>query len=50
MSTTISIEIEVDDEYADPDHSTGMTNEGYEKLMSAIASFGDVVAGPDLII
>ena len=39
----IIVVLEVDDELADPRHETGLTNEGYELLMSRVTSVGDVV-------
>lgn len=32
----VRIEIEVDDEYADPAHEMGVTNEGYERIVDAL--------------
>lgn len=49
MSTTISLEIEVDDEYADPDHSTGLNEEGYEALTAFVSGIGVINEGPDLV-
>jgi hypothetical protein len=39
---TVTVVLEVQDEYADPDDPTGLTNEGYELLCS---SLGAVSAG-----
>lgn len=46
MSTRIEVTIEVDSEYADPDDSTGLTEEGYEILMEAVNSVGILEDGP----
>lgn len=46
MSVIITLEIEVDDELADPDHSTGLTVAGYDQLSDAINSVGSINSGP----
>ena len=45
--TRITIEIELDEEIADDDHSTGMTVQGYEALVSDLAGYGEIVSGPN---
>lgn len=42
----ITVEIEIDDEYADESDSTGLTEEGFELLHDAIGSVGVIVSGP----
>lgn len=32
----VTITIEVDDEFVDTNHSTGLTNDGYERLTDAL--------------
>lgn len=41
MSQKVIITMEVDDDYADPDHEMGVTNEGYELLLRKLGSLGD---------
>lgn len=48
MSTEVTIRIEVDDEYADPNNSTGMTEEGFELFSELINRVGVLIEGPDL--
>ncbi len=36
----ITITMEVDDYFADDEHETGVTNEGYEKLIRILGGFG----------
>ena len=43
----VAIEIEVDEEYSDPDHDTAMTEDGYERLVDAINAVGVISSGPD---
>lgn len=38
----ITVTIEVEDEYFDSEHETGLTNEGYEALVDAVGSVGSV--------
>lgn len=38
----ITVTIDVVPEYADTEHETGLTNEGYELLIAAIGSVGSV--------
>lgn len=40
MSQKVIITMEIDDEYADPDHEMGVTNEGYELLVSRLGALG----------
>lgn len=37
----ITITMDVDDDFSDPDHAMGVTNEGYEKINAALAPYGD---------
>ena len=46
----VRIEIDVDEEYADESHSSGLTEEGSEALIDAINSVGTVASGPDLVV
>lgn len=39
----VVITMEIDEEYADPDHEMGVTEEGYTALVRALAGFGDDV-------
>lgn len=52
MDTTspvsITITIHVHDEYADPSNSTGLTSDGFDTLIAAVARVGEVADGPDL--
>lgn len=41
--TKISITMDVYDEIADPDHETGLTEEGYDILMEKLTPYGDDV-------
>lgn len=41
MSTKVRITMEVDDEYADPDHEMGLTEEAYLQLSSVLGEFGE---------
>lgn len=36
----ITITMDLDDEYADPDHKMGVTEEGYEGISEALSGFG----------
>jgi hypothetical protein len=36
----IVITMEVDDDYADPDHEMGVTNEGYEEIIRRLSAVG----------
>lgn len=36
----IRITCDIDDEYSDPMHDMGVTNEGYEAIMRALTSVG----------
>lgn len=38
--TKIRITMVLADEVADPDHSTGLTNEAFEDIFGALSSFG----------
>lgn len=38
----IVIEVVLDEEYVDKDHSTGITEGGYNELMDALLPFGEV--------
>lgn len=40
--TRIVIELELYDECADEDHSTGLQNDAYEEIVSALTNFGDI--------
>jgi hypothetical protein len=33
--------MDVDDEYADPDHDMGITEQGYEQIMDALSGVGE---------
>ncbi|URM87309.1 hypothetical protein SEA_ANTUNA_46 [Microbacterium phage Antuna] len=44
--TTIQIEIEVDDEFDDPTHEMGITDEGFEALTDAVNAVGVITSGP----
>jgi len=44
--THVQVTIEVDDEYDDPEHDTGMTEEGFEALSEAVNSVGVITDGP----
>jgi hypothetical protein len=46
--TQVTVTIEVDGDYADPDHITGLTEEGFEALSDAINAVGTIVKGPSL--
>jgi hypothetical protein len=37
----IYIIMDVEDEYADPSHEMGVTEEGYEAILSALIGIGD---------
>lgn len=37
----IHITMDVDEEYADPDHEFGVTEEAYVDIISALSAFGD---------
>jgi hypothetical protein len=37
----IRITMDVADEYADPGHEMGVTTEGYEEIIDALAAYGD---------
>lgn len=39
--TKIRITMDVDDEYADPDHEMGITEQGYQEISDALSSYGD---------
>lgn len=39
--TKVRITLDVDDEYADPDHEMGITNEAYEELLRKLSWLGD---------
>lgn len=46
----VTIKIDVDPEFVDSDHESGLTNEGYERLVDALTSsvaesIGDVTRG-----
>jgi hypothetical protein len=41
MSQKIRITMDVDDEYADPDHAMGVTEEGHLEISEALAPYGD---------
>lgn len=45
----VKVIIEVDDMYADPDHSMGVTGEGYEVLVEAINAVGSIDDGPEAV-
>lgn len=48
--TTITVTIEVDEALSDPDHDTGLTEEGYERLFEAVLhSVGEIASGPVLV-
>ena len=50
MSVKIRLVIELDDEWADPQHSTGMNDVGYEQIMNDIGNkYGTIVEGPELV-
>lgn len=49
MATKIQLTIEVDDEYADPEHPSGLTEAGFEALSDAIVSIGTIADGPDKV-
>lgn len=49
MTVQIRVTIEVDEELADSDHASGLTEEGHETLMDSIMSVGVVVAGPERV-
>lgn len=38
--TRIRIEMDLDDDYTDPDHVSGLNSEGDEKLSEALGDFG----------
>lgn len=40
MGTKIKITMELDDDFADPDHPTGVTEEASESITDALNSFG----------
>ncbi len=44
--TTISIEIELDEERVDEDSPTGLTEKAYEDLVDAVNKFGTIADGP----
>lgn len=37
----VRITMEVADDIADPNHSMGVTNEGYERIVEALIPYGD---------
>jgi hypothetical protein len=37
----ITITMNIDDEYADPGHKTGVTEAGHDAITDALAEFGD---------
>lgn len=41
--TEVTIKIEVDDDYADPNDQTGLTEKGYEEVVRALT--GSVASG-----
>lgn len=41
MATKVTITMEIDDDYADPEHWMGVTNEGFELLFRALSPYGD---------
>lgn len=46
----ITITIDIDDEYADPAHDMGVTNDAYDMLLAMLAPYGDDItfkAGDD---
>lgn len=45
--TTIKIVMRVPDEYADPDHDTGLTQKGYDMVMDGIS--WEIVDEPELV-
>ena len=47
MSVTIRIVLEVPDEDADPDDSTGLTSEAYDRFMASLEY--DIVSGPERV-
>lgn len=44
--TTISIELELDEEHVDEGSPTGLTEKAYEDLVDAINGFGTIANGP----
>lgn len=42
----INLEIEVDDEFVDFDHASGLTEEGHEALTDAVNRIGMIHSGP----
>lgn len=48
-ATRVTITIEVDDEFADPNHSSGLTEAGHDALFNAVNSVGTVADGPTKI-
>jgi hypothetical protein len=43
MSVKIRITMQVDDEYADPEHDMGVTEDAYLGISDVLAPFGDNV-------
>ena len=44
----VRIILDVPDEYADPDHQMGITEDGFLLLHDALSGFGfDIIQGPD---
>jgi hypothetical protein len=39
--TKVIIEMDIEDEYADPGHEMGVTSEGYEAIIEALIGIGD---------
>lgn len=37
----VQITMDVDSEWADPDHQMGVTSEAYERIIDALNAFGD---------
>lgn len=41
MGTRIRITMVVDDDFADPGNAAGVTEEGYDRIIDALNSFGE---------
>ena len=37
----VTITLEIADEFADSDHETGVTNDGFERIFGALSAVGD---------
>lgn len=41
MTVKVRITLDVDDDYADPNHEMGVTSEGYERIIDSLRWLGD---------